>query len=137
MAFKLYSTDDGHVPAWEYFTVASGVKAEVGLGLAFNGAGKLIASKTPTHICMMQAETETLGADTVAPVVTICSDQVWESQLHVKPDSVLYPGMKVGLSTSALYVDPDNDTDDVFEITNIAPDLADQVILAPVRGRFV
>ena len=133
MAFKLYSTDDGHVPAWEYQTLASGVKAEVGLGLAFNGVGKLTASKTPTHICMMSNGGAVLSADTEAPVVAIQPDQIWETALHVRPDSTLYPGMSIGLADNCLLADPDNTTNAVFEITYIAGQAMGDI----VRGKFV
>lgn len=135
MAIKLYSTDDGHVPAWEYYTIKSGTKVAVGTGMAFDATGKLIASKNPTHICMVSTADPTVAttADMIGPVVRITPDQVWESCLYVRPDSDITPGMILGLSDNGLYIDPDNTTDDVFNVSYVAG----QNMNDTVRGRFV
>lgn len=133
MAFKLYSTDDGHVPAWEYHTIASGVKAQVGLGLAFNESGELVTSTLPTHICMLDNGGSMLNADTVAPVVAICPDQIWESVLYQNVSAGVTPGKKVDIASNPIYVDGVNSTNANFEITYAAGNATGDV----VRGRFV
>ena len=132
MAFMLHSTDDGHVPAWEYKLMKAGETPQVGLGVAFDGAGKIIKSKKPTHICMHTAEAA-LAADAMVPVIAIAPDQVWESMLYMTPLAAVHEGTVMGLSDSALYVDPDNTADDVFRVDYVE----DQTMGAAVRGRFV
>lgn len=133
MAFKLYSTDDGHVPAWEYHTIESGVKAQVGLGLAFDESGHLVTSTLPTHICMFDNGGSMLNADTVAPVVAIRPDQIWESVLYQDVSAGITPGKKVDIASNPVYVDGVNSTNANFEITYAAGNLMGDV----VRGRFV
>lgn len=133
MAFKLYSTDDGHVPAWEYHTIASGTKAQVGYGLAFDESGKLVSSTLPTHICMLDNGGSMLNADTVAPVVAIQPDQIWESVLYTDVSAGVTPGKKVDVASNPIYVDGVNSTNANFEITYAAGNAIGDV----VRGRFV
>lgn len=133
MAFKLYSTDDGHVPAWEYHTIASGVKAQVGYGLAFDDSGKLVSSKLPTHICMFSNGGSILDVDTVAPVVAIQPDQIWESVLYQNVPAGVNVGKKVDIADNPTYVDGINSTNGNFEITYAAGSLMGDT----VRGRFV
>ena len=132
MAFMLYGTDDGHVPAWEYQKIKAGVKPEVGTGMAHDAAGKMVVSATPTHICMMFAEAA-LAADTEAPFVKIAADQVWENVFYMSPLSTISPGMALGLDDGGKYVDPDNTSDKVFSLTYVAG----QSMGDTVRGRFV
>lgn len=130
MAFKLYSTDDGHVPAWEYLPVDN-IKPEVGLGLAFGDNGKLKASATPTHICM-RTETDYVGSNAVLPVVKISEDQVWESRLYSAAASAQI-GDKADISSSGLWVNAASSTNGNFQITYLEDTAMDSV----VRGRFV
>ena len=133
MAFKLYSTDDGHVPAWEYHTIASGTKAQVGLGLAMNSNGKLEPSKIPTHICMFSNGGSLLSADTVAPVVAVAPDQIWENSFYSDVSAAPVPGTKVDVADNPLYVDGTKNVNANFEITYVSGRLMSDI----VRGRFV
>lgn len=135
MAIRLYSTDDGHVPAWEYHTIKSGTKVAVGLGLAFDATGKLAASLVPTHICMVSTADPTVAttADMIGPVVRITPDQIWESINYHEVEIEVYPGKKVDLAENPLYVDANESTNGNFEITYIASNEMGDVI----RGRFV
>lgn len=135
MAFKLYSTDDGHVPAWEYHTIASGAKVAVGTGMAFDENGKLVASKLPTHICMVEtADPKTgIAADMIGPVVRIAPDQIWESALYTDASAGVTPGKKVDIADNPVYVDGAKSVNSNFEITYAAGSLMGDV----VRGRFV
>ena len=70
MAFKLYSTDDGHVPAWEYLP-CSAMKPQIGMGLAVNETtGLLAVSTTPKYIAM-RVEDKNVASGTLIPVVKI------------------------------------------------------------------
>ena len=135
MAIKLYSTDDGHVPAWEYHTIKSGTKVAVGLGLAFDASGKLAASQLPTHICMVSTADPTVAttADMIGPVVRITPDQVWETVNYYELDAEAYPGKKVDLAEGANYVDANETTNGNFEVVYSAGTEMGDVI----RGRFV
>ncbi len=135
MAIKLYSTDDGHVPAWEYHTIKAGTKVAVGLGLAFDASGKLAASQLPTHICMVSTADPNVAttADMIGPVVRITPDQVWESINYTELDAEAYPGKKVDLAANPLYVDANETTNGNFEVVYSAGTEMNDVI----RGRFV
>ena len=65
----LYSTDNGHVPPWEYLQVS---QAKVGVGMAWSG-GELVPSADPTYICMSDAP----EANGLTPCVEINETQVW------------------------------------------------------------
>lgn len=130
MAFRLYSTDDGHVPAWEYYE-CSAIAPKVGMGMALSDSGQLVASATPAFICMRD-EAATVEAGTKIPVVRINDDQVWESQLY-KAATSLKVGMKVDIVNTGLYVDGTATTNANFDVSY----LADTVIGSVVRGRFV
>lgn len=131
MAFKLHSTDDGHVPAWENFPVSS-LKPEVGMGLALDEAtGLMKASALPTHICM-RTEGAAVAEGTMIPCVKIHPNQIWESRLYsAAPDAKI--GIKADLSSTGLYVNGKSATNANFLITY----LSDTVINSVVRGRFV
>lgn len=135
MAFKLYSTDDGHVPAWEYHTIASGTKVAVGTGMAFDESGKLVASKLPTHICMVEtADPKTgIAADMIGPVVRIAPDQIWENNFYSDVSAAPVPGTKVDVADNPLYVDGTKNVNANFEITYVSGRLMSDI----VRGRFV
>lgn len=131
MAFKLYSTDDGHVPGWEY--LASGaIKPQVGLGVELKpDTGKLGVSQVPNYI-IMRTEEATVKDGTVLPAVKITEDQVWESSLYSAATSAKV-GMKVDLSGDGLCVDATKTSKGNFLITYLDDTAAGSV----VRGRFV
>lgn len=129
MAFKLYSTDDGHVPAWEYLPCGS-IKPAAGLCLAPGALGELSISKLPIYICMLQSS-DYMDNGTQIPVVKITDDQVWESTLNVA--TTFKVGQKVDISSNGLFVDGVGTTNGNFLITYLEGQEAGSV----VRGRFV
>lgn len=131
MAFKLYSTDDGHVPGWEYLT-SGAIKPQVGLGVELNpNTGKLRVSQVPNYI-VMRTEDATVKDGTVLPAVKITEDQVWESRLYSAATSAKV-GMKVDLSESGLWVDATKTNKCNFLITYLEGTYKNSL----VRGRFV
>ncbi|MBQ4092568.1 MAG: hypothetical protein IJC82_04585 [Firmicutes bacterium] len=131
MAFKLYSTDDGHVPAWEYLPVSS-IKIEAGLALAADASsGLMAASATPTHICM-RSEAEAVAEGTMIPCVKIAPDQVWENMLYNNATSAKVGGY-ADVNTTGQYIDAKNVTNSTFLITY----LEGTTMASAVRGRFV
>lgn len=69
MAFKIYMTDDGHVPAWEYLPAAA-MTPKVGLALAFSSGKLAVATGKPEYICMRDEETA-VTAGTIIPVIAV------------------------------------------------------------------
>lgn len=128
MAFKLYSTNDGHVPAWEYLP-CSAITPVCGTGMAYS-SGNLAVSKLPTHICMMTAESPVV-AGTLIPCVRIDNDQVWETLLDAENSCKV--GDVMDVTASGLYVDADATTNKNFELTHVAGNAMGDVC----RGRFV
>ena len=129
MAFRLYSTNDGHVPAWEYYE-CSAMQPKVGLCMALNADGQLEASATPAFICMRE-EGAAVEAGTKIPVVRIAPDQIWESVLATNS-----PNVKVGntadVSTTCEWVKATGATNNNLEITYLDGLVMDSV----VRVRF-
>ena len=130
MAFRLYSTDDGHVPAWEYYE-CSAMKPEVGLGMAFNANGQLVASATPAFICMRD-EAAAVEAGVKIPVVKINDNQVWENLLYNNATTAKVGGY-ADVNTTGQYIDAKNVTNSTFLITY----LEGTAMGSAVRGRFV
>lgn len=129
MAFKLYSTDDGHVPAWEYLPTMS-IRPRLGLGLIFDSTGQLKVSTTPQYICMREEE-KAVTAGTIVPVVKITKDQVWESELDSTTAFDL--GTACDVASGGLLVDADGLNNRNFMITYLEGKTAGSV----VRGRFI
>lgn len=131
MAFKLYSTDDGHVPAWEYLPVSS-IKPEVGMGLAADeGTGLLKASAIPTHICM-RTEDAAVAEGTLIPCVVINDNQVWQNGFYNNSPNAKV-GMKCDVSATGLWVNGTATVNGNFEINYLSGTTMDST----VRGRFV
>ncbi|MGM9567971.1 MAG: hypothetical protein ACI3W6_07325 [Clostridia bacterium] len=130
MAFRLYSTDDGRVPAWEYLPCEA-LRPRAGLCLNLDSAsGQLEVSKTPGYVCMREEEA-TVAAGTLIPVVKIQKDQIWESELDGA--TTLGAGAAIDVDTTGLFIDGDASTDKVFLLTAVESTDAG----ATVRGRFV
>lgn len=131
MAFQLYSTDDGHIPAWEYLPCEA-ITPKMGLCLAFDAASEqLQVSDTPEYICMRE-ESAASTAGTLIPVVRITKDIVFESSLDAA-NTGLKVGSFVDVDSTGLLIDADSSTDDVFQITYLNGTAAGSI----VRGRFV
>ncbi|HMM05258.1 MAG TPA: hypothetical protein PKD52_01075 [Clostridiales bacterium] len=131
MAFQLYSTDDGHVPAWEYLPCKA-ITPKVGLCLAFDTVSEqLQVSDTPEYICM-RAENAAVAAGTLIPVIRITKEMVFESALDAA-NANLKAGSLVDVDATGLLVDADSSADKVFQITALNGTAAG----SSVRGRFV
>ena len=131
MSFKLYSTDDGHVPAWEYLPVSS-ITPKVGMGLAADATTGLFApSAVPTHISM-RTETDAIAEGTMIPCVKIADDQVWENRLYSDAPNAK-TGHKVDLDATGKWVNAKTTENANFLITYLEGNELDDV----VRGRFV
>ena len=130
MAFRLYSTDDGRVPAWEYLPCEA-LRPRVGLCLNLDStSGQLKVSKTPGYICMRE-EPAAVAAGTLIPVVKILKDQIWESELDGATTSGV--GAAIDVNAAGLLIDGDASSDKVFLLTA----LDGTTTGAAVRGRFV
>lgn len=130
MAFRLYSTNDGHVPAWEYYE-CSAMAPKVGMCMALNADGQLEMSRTPSFVCMREEEVA-VEAGTKIPVVRIAPDQIWESVIgQTSPDAVV--GGEAGVTSTGNYVAANSSvTDKVLEIVYVEGTVIDSV----VRCRF-
>ncbi len=129
MAFKLYSTDDGHVPAWEYLP-CSAMKPQIGMGLAVNETtGLLAVSTTPKYIAM-RVEDKNVASGTLIPVVKIAPDQVWESALASAAN--VKAGKAVDVASGGLLVDATATANKNFTLTYLAGTAEGSA----VRGRF-
>lgn len=130
MAFRLYSTDDGRVPAWEYLPCTA-IRPRMGLCLDLSStSGQLAISDTPSYICMREEEAS-VSAGTLIPVVKIQKDQIWESELDGA--TALKVGAAIDVDSTGLLIDGDSTTDKVFILTTIESAAAG----GTVRGRFV
>lgn len=125
MAFRLYSTDDGHVPAWEYFE-CSAMTPKLGMCMALNASGQLEASVTPTFVCMRDEEAA-VEAGTKIPVVRIAADQIWEAGFYSAPKNYT-PGSKADVSTDGKWLQAttvaNNTCEIVYATGNTMDDLA-------------
>lgn len=95
MGFRIYSTNDGHVPAWEYPDIdATGINPEVGLALTVDGGAYSVcpAAEVPDFICMADPDKnpETIE-DEYIPVIRVNSDIVFGV-----PCSEAYDAVKFG-----------------------------------------
>ena len=130
MAFRLYSTDDGHVPAWEYYE-STAIQPQVGQGMAFNSSGQLVVSATPEFICMRE-EDAAVEAGTKIPVVRINDNQVWETVLYSDANAAKV-GVLADVDPSGRWVTAEEITNQNFHITYIEGN----TMASPLRGRFV
>lgn len=100
MAFIPYSTEDGRVPAWEYYP-ATGLTPKKGMTLNLSG-GKLVAATgtgKPQFVCMAErgvAQT----AEQLIPVIAVTDDIVWE----VETSASLALGAACSIGTDSLTV---------------------------------
>ena len=100
MAFRLYSTDDGHVPAWEYYP-ATDLTPKVGMALNLTG-GKLVAATgtgKPQFVCMAERDAAQT-AEQLIPVIAAADDIVWE----VETAASLALGAACSIGTDSLTV---------------------------------
>lgn len=79
MAFNLYSTSDGRVPAVEYLP-ASAITPKAGMVLYLKDGMLSIATGTtvPTYLCMTEKDSA-VSAGTLIPVIRIESDMIFRT----------------------------------------------------------
>ncbi len=114
MAFKLYSTSDGRVPAVEYLPVSS-ITPKAGMALYLNGGNLAIATGTtaPTYLCVREEDAARKAGDLI-PVIRIESDMIFETTNSAELSASV--GSKVTLhATNGLQV-TGTTTDGVAEI---------------------
>jgi len=89
--FIPHSTDDGHVPPWEY-RAAGAITPKLGMALTESGGNLVIATGTtkPTYICMVEG-TAALTAGDLIPVIRVLPDTVFETT-----NSASLSGVNVG-----------------------------------------
>lgn len=79
MAFMIYSTDDGRIPAWEYYD-ATGLTPKVGQALKLSG-GKLVSGASeakPQFVCMREQATAVAEGDAPIPVIAVNNGMILE-----------------------------------------------------------
>lgn len=103
MSFMIYSTDDGHMPAWEYLP-AGAITPKVGLALTQTAGNLTIASGAtkPDYICMRE-EDGAVTAGTLIPVIKVTPDIIFETQWSAAAGSIKRGG-KVTLASDGLRV---------------------------------
>lgn len=91
MAFMLHTTDDGHIPAWEYLP-AGAITPKVGMALTQSSGKLAIATGTtaPSYISMMESSSA-LTAGTIIPVIRVNKDMVFAST-----NSAALTGINIG-----------------------------------------
>ena len=79
MAFMLYSTDDGHLPAWEYLP-AGAITPKVGMALTVSSGKLAVAAGTtaPAYISMTESAS-VLTAGTLIPVIRVQKDMIFKT----------------------------------------------------------
>lgn len=99
MAFMIYQTEDGRVPAWEYYD-GTGLVPKVGMALKLSG-GKLqaAASGKPQFICMRTQDTAVAEGDALVPVVQVNDGVTFEV-----PGTGLTVGAGVAVGSDGLSV---------------------------------
>lgn len=117
MAFLIHSTDDGHVPAWEYLP-ASAITPKVGMALTMSSGKLALASGTtvPKYICMTE-RASALTAGDIIPVIAVTDDIVFGTENSAALTEAAI-GTKVTLATDGLRVTA-TATDGVAEIVGL------------------
>ena len=79
MAFMLHTTDDGHIPAWEYLP-CSAITPKVGMALTLSSGKLAIATGTtaPIYISMTESASA-LTAGTIIPVIRVNGNMVFKT----------------------------------------------------------
>lgn len=128
--FKIYSVDDGRVPAIEYLP-AGAITPKVGMALTQTSGNLALATGTtkPTYISMCERETACTAGDLI-PVIRVQPDVIFEAPCSAAFTSVKL-GSKVTLHTDALQVTATT-TDGIAEVVHIADTAAGSAI----RVRF-
>lgn len=101
MAFMICNTEDGRVPAWEYYN-AAGLVPKAGMALKLS-AGKLVLSTgtaRPQFIAMRSQDTAVAEGDAPIPVVAVTDDMV----LEVPTTATLAPGASASVGSDGLSV---------------------------------
>lgn len=100
MAFLIHSTEDGHIPAWEYLP-CSAITPKAGMAMVLNSSGRLTAAageNTPAYISMTE-RTAACTAGDIIPVIRVTEDLILRAPFEASPAS-LKIGDKVMLPSS-------------------------------------
>ena len=91
MAFMLHTTDDGHIPAWEYLP-ASAIAPKKGMALTLSSGKLAIATGTtaPIYISMTESASA-LTAGTIIPVIRVNGNMVFKTT-----NSAALTGINIG-----------------------------------------
>ncbi len=115
--FRIYNTNDGHVPPMEYLP-CSAITPKVGMALYQNGGNLALAAGTtkPTYISMCSRETAVESGEQI-PVIRVEEGIIFGTELSAAGTS-LKLGDKVTIATDGLRVSATT-TDGVAEIVGM------------------
>lgn len=103
MAFKIHSTDNGHVPCIEYLP-AGAITPKVGMALIQSGGNLAVATgaNAPTYISMCERESACTAGDLI-PVIRVDKGTIYETSFAAAATSIKL-GAKVTLHTDGMQV---------------------------------
>lgn len=103
MAFKIHSTDNGHVPCIEYLP-AGAITPKVGMALIQSGGNLAAATgaNAPTYISMCERESACTAGDLI-PVIRVDKGTIYETSFAAAATSIKL-GAKVTLHTDGMQV---------------------------------
>lgn len=117
MAFLIHTTDDGHIPAWEYLP-AGAITPKVGMALTMTSGKLALASGTtvPKYICMTERDSALTAGD-IIPVIAVTDDVIFSTENSAALTETAV-GTKVTIATDGLRVTA-TATDGVAEIVGL------------------
>ena len=103
MAFKIHSTDNGHVPCIEYLP-AGAITLKVGMALIQTSGNLAVATgaNAPTYISMCERESACAPGDLI-PVIRVDKGTIYETSFAAAATSIKL-GTKVTLHTDGMQV---------------------------------
>lgn len=103
MAFKIHSTDNGHVPCIEYLP-AGAITLKVGMALIQTSGNLAVATdaNAPTYISMCERESVCTAGDLI-PVIRVDKGTIYETSFAAAATSIKL-GAKVTLHTDGMQV---------------------------------
>lgn len=103
MAFKIHSTDNGHVPCIEYLP-AGAITPKVGMALIQTSGNLAVATgaNAPTYISMCERESACTAGELI-PVIRVDKGTIYETSFAAAATSIKL-GAKVTLHTDGMQV---------------------------------
>ena len=103
MAFKIHSTDNGHVPCIEYLP-AGAITPKVGMALIQTSGNLAVATgaNAPTYISMCERESACTAGELI-PVIRVDKGTIYETSFATAATSIKL-GAKVTLHTDGMQV---------------------------------